>query len=54
MDNFPVVLRVLIQRLLSEDNLGSRSDKVPRLVSGINPGLVVIAVQIGFPSGFGY
>ena len=32
------MLRVLIQCLLSKDNSNSRSDKVSRLVSGINPG----------------
>src|ERR1051325_863379 len=54
VDSFPVVLRVLIQCLLSEDNLCDRSDRVSCLVSGINPGSVVggqlgRSFRIGFP-----
>ena len=41
---FPVLLRVLILDLLAEDKLGGRSDRVSRLVSGINPCLFVLEV----------
>ena len=54
MDSLPVVLRVLIQCLLSEDNSRDHSDRVSRLASGINPGPVVggqreRSSRIGFP-----